>query len=113
MKIIQMATALGYIHYGDYTVEELDNLPLSHIDKQTELYHIQSWLRKRFDIDITIVLRFMNSYGVFLHQKRNPVRNDKGEIIELIIDPSSDNYKILYEVALEEGIKQGIKLIIK
>lgn len=113
MKIIQIATALGYEHYGDYTVEELDNLPLSNEDKQVELYLIQSWLRKTFDIDITIVIRFMNSYGVFIHQNRHPIKDNQDKILELLIDPSSDNHGVVYETALLEGIKQGLKLILK
>lgn len=73
---------------------------------------VQKWLREKYNIDITIMIRFAESYGVLLHQNRNPIRNKNGDILEIIVDPSPSNIKTgIYEEALEKGLQEALKLI--
>ena len=40
MNLIQEASKLGYKHYTEFTIEELDKLPLNNPNKQIEYYFI-------------------------------------------------------------------------
>lgn len=50
MNIVKKATDLGYEHYIDLTIEEIDNLPLDDELKQIEYLLIQKWLRNEHRI---------------------------------------------------------------
>ena len=58
MDLIQKANKLGYKHYTEFTVEELDNLSLENSNKQIEYYFIQKWLREKHNLYICISAEF-------------------------------------------------------
>ena len=61
---------------------------------------LQKWLREVHKLDITVAL-VANGYGFYIHKDRN-YTND------------GDSYGVsghTYEIALEEGLKQALKLI--
>jgi len=67
---------------------------------------LQKWLREKYRIDITVWIRFDQSYGVLLCKDRNRI----GE--EIIISVTSKNLgNNLYELALEQGLYEALKLI--
>ena len=100
MDLLQKASKLGYKHYTEFTLEELDKLPITNPSKQIEYYFIQKWLREIHSIDITIAL-IANGYGFYIHKNRD-YTND------------GDNYGVsghTYEIALEKGLQEALKLI--
>ena len=54
MDLIQKASNLGYKHYTEYTLQELDKLSINNINKQIEYYLIQKWLREIHNVFINI-----------------------------------------------------------
>jgi len=69
---------------------------------------LQKWLRDIHNIDITPMIRFADSYGIIIHQKRTIPQKFK----EIIIDVTSENHLTgIYEEALEKGLKEALNLI--
>lgn len=101
MDLIQKANKLGYKHYTEFTVEELDKLPISNNNKQIEYYFIQKWLREVHSISINIDDYITNGKVKFDYRVK-----------ELGSQDFEDNgpYKT-YEEALEQGLYQAVKLI--
>lgn len=105
MDLIQKANKLGYKHYTEFTVEELDNLSLENSNKQIEYYFIQKWLREKYNIYIFIYT--MESLDGLIYF-------DFGikQIINWLTDKSNKpNNFDTYEEALEKGLQEALKLI--
>lgn len=113
MDLIQKASKLGYKHYTEFTVGELDKLPISNNSKQIEYCFLQKWLREVHDIIVT-----SKPY-------QDDVSNETDEDIEFqtlweneILDVK-DSYNIFSdntfyhscEEALEAGLYQALLLI--
>lgn len=97
-NIIQKATKLGYKHYGQYSVEELDSLSISDERKLIEYFLIQKWLRdkKEYSVDIRYYVLREKVYESVIR------RNESGEIIAFGLN---SQYRFdTYEEALEMGI---------
>lgn len=101
----------GTIKISDYAWGDEDEVK-NHIrfeeileDSLIELILIQRWLREKYKIDITITIRFAETYGVFIHKDRVVQRE------EIIIDVTYENHKHLYEYALLTGVQEGLKLL--
>lgn len=100
MDLIQKANKLGYKHYTEFTIEELDNLPLGNSNKQIEYYFIQKWIREVHNIHITIFSQSQESWMYRITKKGQKLEDGLyGE----------DFYT--YEEALEEGLYQALLLI--
>ena len=103
MDLIQKANKLGYKHYTEFTVEELDNLSLENSNKQIEYYFIQRWLREKHNINCRVA-----SNSLTCHFPVNEVLDEDGAemkgITQFII------YKT-YEEALEAGLQAALELI--
>lgn len=55
MEIFKQLKKLGYKHYIDLTIEELDALPIDNIEKRIEYSLVIDWLREEKLIDILIL----------------------------------------------------------
>ena len=54
MEIFKQLKKLGYKHYIDLTIEELDALPIDNIEKRIECSLIIDWLREIHQLHIEI-----------------------------------------------------------
>jgi hypothetical protein len=90
MKIFKELKKLGYKHYTEHTVEELDNLPLESKERIMEQALVLRWFRKKYKIHV--------SYGTTsdYHEERN------GFVISNYIDGSRNNLFTNWEVGTYE-----------
>jgi hypothetical protein len=91
---------------------------------------LQKWLREKYKIDLTVMIRFADSYSVIIHQNRDVIKEYTGDNVitrllrkrnrtvenystkEIIVDPTPENIKRgVYEEALEKGLQETLKLI--
>lgn len=98
MDLIQKANKLGYKHYTEFTVEELDNLSLGNSNKQIEYYFIQKWLREVYCLELIISSNLIG-YGYIIYDRKNHK------------NITNINVYQKYEEALEQGIYEALKLI--
>jgi len=54
MKIFKKLKKLGYKHYTEHTVEELDNLPLNSEERIMEQALVLRWFREKHNLHISI-----------------------------------------------------------
>lgn len=101
MNIIKKAFKLGYIHYTDYTVEELDKLPLTDFNKLIEFNFIKKWLREEHKISIKIDDFYTNSR----------IRYDYNVCKLGSQDDNSEGVFVTYEEALEEALQKALNMI--
>lgn len=103
MDLLQKANKLGYKHYTDFTIEELDELSLSNDNKQIEYYFIQKWLREEHNIMLEINYSDCEWWQwVIIHEESNT---------HIFGTNKTDDIDLTYEEALEEGLKQSLLLI--
>ncbi len=53
MKIFKELKKLGYKHYTEYTIEELDNLPLNSEERIIEQSLVLRWFREKYNLKIS------------------------------------------------------------
>lgn len=102
MDLIKKANKLGYKHYTEFTIKELDKLPLKNANKQIEYYFIQKWLREEHNIEV-----YTNRSKDFFFYKYTISNIATGVAEEL---KGGYEYKT-YEEALEKGLQTALKLI--
>jgi len=68
---------------------------------------LQKWLREIYSIDITVIIRFADTYGIIVHQNRNLPRAFE----EIITKVTYENHKNIYETSLESGLLCALELI--
>lgn len=118
MDLIQKANKLGYKHYTEFTIKELDKLPLENLNKQIEYYFIQKWLREVHEVHVQIIVNY---------EQRNQTRSYRVGIIYItqlsdrrflqttFIRPENDKNEFIefstYEEALEDGLFKALQLI--
>ena len=56
MKIFKELKKLGYKHYTEHTVEELDNLPLESKERIMEQALVLRWFRKKHNLKSCIIM---------------------------------------------------------
>ena len=52
MKIFKELKKLGYKHYAECTIEELDNLPLNSAERISEQALVLIFFREKYDLDV-------------------------------------------------------------
>ena len=52
MKIFKELKKLGYKHYAECTIEELDNLPLNNAERISEQALVLRFFREKYDLDV-------------------------------------------------------------
>jgi len=62
MEIFKELKKLGYKHYVDLTIEELDLLPINDIKKKIEYSLVIDWFRKKYSLHITITSQSQESW---------------------------------------------------
>ena len=99
MKIFKELEKLGYKHYGEYTVEELDELPSNSEDRMIEESRVLRWFinDKRINAQITTTYDEWDYYIPESEYNEIPIRH------------ISDTWK--YEDAVFECIKKLIILV--
>ena len=112
MEVFKQLKNLGYKHYIDLTIEELDALPINNIEKRIEYSLVIDWFRKKYHYDIHITFKHTDTYKV---EGINSVYYDI-EIYHLLGGDAFKIYKFSgisddYHIAREEGILKAIKLI--
>ena len=105
MDLIQKASKLGYKHYTEFTVGELDKLPISNNSKQIEYCFLQKWLRETHKIYVTA----SPSYTDGSDNKKHYFELFYGKTLRLFGDKYS--YFPTYEEALEVGLFEALNLI--
>ena len=120
MDLIQKANKLGYKHYTEFTVEELDNLSLGNSNKQIEYYFIQKWLRDVHKINLYISYEVIDDsevayvWNIIIDIPEGTGRKkDSWDFIKRI-SSFSEKYMMWYknyEEALEAGLQEALKLI--
>ena len=115
MDLIRKASNLGYMHYTEFTIEELDKLPLENSNKQIEYFFIQKWLRDEHNIDISIIVKYSHyKDGKFTKEKTYLCRINYIEedfIKSFFIRPKNFIQFKTYEEALEISLQEALKLI--
>jgi hypothetical protein len=105
VKGFDWGTNLGYLEtYPHITEHELSHN--FNIAAPTQSF-LQKWLRDVHNIDISVMIRFADTYGVTIHKNRNIPK----EYEEIIIKVTYENHKNLYEETLEVGLLEALKLI--
>lgn len=90
---------LGYKHYIDLAIEELDTLPLNNIEKRIEYSLVIDWLREKHKIHIELLHRVNSKYYY-----RVFIKND-----EIAKGYNGLNYS--YYECREQAILKAIELI--
>lgn len=102
MKLIQKASDLGYRHYSNLTIKELDELPTNSPEKQIEYFCIQKWLRDIHNIHLNI-----NTFWLFdgniIYELEDIVYTGDA----LIFSGTQD----VFEKVLEFSIKEALNLL--
>ena len=111
MNLIQKANELGYNHYVEFTVEELDKLSLKNSNKKIEYCFVKDWLREKYSIHIYIE-------PVWENIEEAEDINAVPEYIPWVIydDTKEDDepiYYKTYEEALEQGLIEALEIINK
>ena len=52
MEIFKQLEKLGYKHYIDLTIKELDALPIDDIEKRIEYSLVIDWFREKYNLDV-------------------------------------------------------------
>ena len=113
MEIFKQLNKLGYKHYVDLTIEELDTLPINNIKKRIEYSLIIDWFREKYDIVIEIFRQkyfdtYVNSYAYETICKVYKNRELDGSVV--IRDNKNSHIFYSFEEAREQAILKAIEL---
>jgi len=108
MKIFKELNKLGYKHYTEYTVEELDDLPLESKERIMEQALVLRWFREKYNIVHTV---YSNASGYIWELHYNQERGgthicDSGESG----DCEMSGMFTIYEKAELECLKKLIEI---
>ena len=102
MEIFKQLKKLGYNHYVDLTIEELDTLSSNSIKKRIEYCLVTDWFREKYGIHIDMDFGYKGwGYGFIL----------VGTSLEYDWDHFEDGHNWDYYQALESAILKAIELI--
>lgn len=96
MEIFKQLEKLGYKHYVDLTIEELDKLPIDNIERRIECSLIIDWFREKYNIHISLLPHNDVEFGI-------RIRYNKSTLIH-------GGYKT-YEEAREQSIIKAIEIL--
>ena len=106
-ELLKLAFAKGYTRCscsnGGYPDCICDMVPYGNV----RLDDVQRWLRNTHTIDISIWIRFDDTYGAVIHQQRERPKGFE----ELITKVTYENHRCLYETTLESAINYSLRLI--
>lgn len=100
MEIFKQLNKIGYKHYVDLTIEELDKLPIDSIERRIECSLIIDWFREKYKINCIV----------------GYTDDDKEEFMAVIDRPNQDidynmNPTESYYEAREQAILKCIELL--
>lgn len=69
MEIFKQLKELGYKHYIDLTIEELDNLSINNIERRIECSLVIDWFREKHNIiiDVAEIYKGLGNYHFALN----------------------------------------------
>ena len=102
MEIFKQLKELGYKHYIDLTIEELDKLPIDCIERRVECSLVIDWFREKYNWVIFIDVMSSTEYYSAIREF-----DENGATISKI------KFKVYetYEIAREETILQALDLL--
>ena len=113
MEIFKQLKKLGYKHYIDLTIEELDALSINDIEKRIEYSLVIDWFREKYNIHIEIELtdntmQFYYQYCIV--DSKNREYHDEDMIDQATrIYNYNEKFNTFYE-AREQAILKAIEL---
>ena len=102
MEIFKQLKKLGYKHYIDLTIEELDALSINDIEKRIEYSLVVDWFREKYNIYIWVSHYESRWYQFDISINRNTSKNSD-------IDFKLPYFNSYYE-AREQAILKAIEL---
>ena len=121
MGLIQKYNKLGYKHYSEFKVEELDKLSLENSNKQIEYYFIQKWLREVHSLNVSVREMWQVSKlsgtnrdnDIFYRVTVSNYKLGRDKYLLYIDGPEVGVKKPItnYEEAIELGLFEALKLI--
>lgn len=104
-SLISLAVDLGYSHYTENTIEQLDIMAPQAYDKVIELNFLQKWLRDKHSIFVWPMINVVTKKFGW------EIWDDKKEDSSSY-KPNSDDWDFdTWEIALEHGLREGLILI--
>lgn len=107
MEIFKQLKKLGYKHYIDLTIEELDALSINDIEKRIEYSLVVDWFREKYEVHIQIT-HSSNIHGEIGYKYHTRSAN------KMFSDEINFNSKLglifTYEEAREQAILKAIEL---
>ena len=100
MKIFKELKKLGYKHYTEHTIEELDNLPLNSEERIMEQALVLRWFRDKYNLIGLIEGGYDNGNNLFTYV-----------IWQVSFDNYIDTYWKTYEEAEQECLDKLIEII--
>lgn len=116
MEIFKQLKKLGYKHYIDLTIEELDALSINDIEKRIEYSLIIEWFREKHSIFVFIDMgKYYDSYeGAYPFQAWCKIYKNNELINSITVKNKLDNENFIfysYEEAREQAILKCIELL--
>lgn len=110
MKIFKELNKLGYKHYAECTIEELDNLPLNSEERILEQALVLRWFREKYNFDVGIA---KDSHDIYHFQiDTNYYSNWILPIFSRIYEEAElECLKKLIEIVKEKYIMKNIHVI--
>ena len=105
MEIFKQLKNLGYKHYVDLTIEELDNLPINNIEKRIEYSLVIDWFREKYDLHIVLTV---NPYSEIDTVNGYKIYDGKNEL-KCIANNETRSWGYYY--AREQAILKALELI--
>lgn len=108
LKTFQWLEAIGYKHYYEGTVKELDKMEDGNLDLHAEIMQVILWMQEKHNVWITV--RYHVEYGTFncwIADMTNRGRDESIYPMEVEKNPIR-MYKLGIEVALECFIEEAI-----
>ena len=68
MKIFKELKKLGYKHYTEHTVEELDDLPLNSAERISEQALVFRWFREKYGLPSHIATYWQHDWNNYSYQ---------------------------------------------
>ena len=115
MEIFKQLKNLGYKHYVDLTIEELDALPIDDIEKRIEYSLVIDWFRENHQLNIEIT--DWSGSGFFKFEIFDTNNWNKINLTPIVWAESNEYHKKMrtssintYQEAREQAILKTIEL---
>jgi hypothetical protein len=98
MKIFKELKKLGYKHYTEHTVEELDNLPLESKERIIEQALVLRWFREKHKLEYHVKSDMMGYHIYIVDRNINKTRFTANNIFQTYEEAELECLKKLIEI---------------